>query len=334
MNQRGFAPIIIILIILGVLIVGGGVVYYVVNKVSTPVGISPTPIPSPVACTQEAKQCPDGSYVGRTGPHCEFAACPNKVISLDCKSDADCPSSSYTCEAIEGTGTVYPNNSQPPVYTITKGQCKLTVGNKCSVDSDCSSGLLCHSGVCTNPVGNQCGGTNDGSCPNGYQCIQACGPPVSRPGDPPPPYYCELNEIANKPRNCPICLASNTQISTPSGNINVRDIKIGTIVWSVNKKGEKINSTVLKTSNTPTPKTHQVVHLVLSNEREVWVSPNHPTINSLTGGELNTGDLYDGSYVVSAELVPYWDNKTYDLLPDSDTGYYFANGILLGSTLK
>lgn len=28
------------------------------------------------ACTQEAKLCPDGSYVGRTGPNCEFAACP------------------------------------------------------------------------------------------------------------------------------------------------------------------------------------------------------------------------------------------------------------------
>lgn len=30
----------------------------------------------PVFCTQDAKQCPDGSYVGRTGPSCEFAACP------------------------------------------------------------------------------------------------------------------------------------------------------------------------------------------------------------------------------------------------------------------
>ncbi|TSC75831.1 MAG: hypothetical protein G01um101430_1 [Parcubacteria group bacterium Gr01-1014_30] len=28
------------------------------------------------ACTQEAKLCPDGSYVGRTGPNCEFAECP------------------------------------------------------------------------------------------------------------------------------------------------------------------------------------------------------------------------------------------------------------------
>lgn len=30
----------------------------------------------PVACTMEAKICPDGSSVGRSGPKCEFAACP------------------------------------------------------------------------------------------------------------------------------------------------------------------------------------------------------------------------------------------------------------------
>jgi hypothetical protein len=39
----------------------------------------PTPAPSEpdmVACTMEAKLCPDGSYVGRQGPRCEFAPCP------------------------------------------------------------------------------------------------------------------------------------------------------------------------------------------------------------------------------------------------------------------
>ncbi len=35
---------------------------------------------SQVACTQEAMQCPDGSYVGRTGPNCEFAQCPAQNI--------------------------------------------------------------------------------------------------------------------------------------------------------------------------------------------------------------------------------------------------------------
>ncbi len=46
---------------------------------------SPEPVPvkntitdnNPVACTMEAKQCPDGSYVGRSGPKCAFAECPS-----------------------------------------------------------------------------------------------------------------------------------------------------------------------------------------------------------------------------------------------------------------
>ena len=32
----------------------------------------------PVACTEEAKICPDGSVVGRVGPKCEFSPCPTK----------------------------------------------------------------------------------------------------------------------------------------------------------------------------------------------------------------------------------------------------------------
>lgn len=31
--------------------------------------------PVEVVCTADAKLCPDGSYVGRTGPNCEFQ-CP------------------------------------------------------------------------------------------------------------------------------------------------------------------------------------------------------------------------------------------------------------------
>ncbi len=30
------------------------------------------------ACTMEARLCPDGSAVGRTGPNCEFALCPGE----------------------------------------------------------------------------------------------------------------------------------------------------------------------------------------------------------------------------------------------------------------
>jgi hypothetical protein len=40
----------------------------------------------PQTCTKEAKICPDGSAVGRTGSDCEFAPCPNGTgIPLDTK---------------------------------------------------------------------------------------------------------------------------------------------------------------------------------------------------------------------------------------------------------
>lgn len=32
----------------------------------------------PVFCTLDAKICPDGTAVGRTGPDCEFAPCPGE----------------------------------------------------------------------------------------------------------------------------------------------------------------------------------------------------------------------------------------------------------------
>ncbi|UPA22680.1 hypothetical protein K8942_00500 [Candidatus Peribacteria bacterium] len=32
-----------------------------------------------IACAMEAKLCPDGSYVGRQGPRCEFAPCPGQT---------------------------------------------------------------------------------------------------------------------------------------------------------------------------------------------------------------------------------------------------------------
>jgi hypothetical protein len=55
---------LIILISLGISIIFGVITYGVLN------------IQGRVACTMEAKLCPDGSSVGRTGPNCEFAQCP------------------------------------------------------------------------------------------------------------------------------------------------------------------------------------------------------------------------------------------------------------------
>lgn len=287
-----------------------------------------------IACTQEAKLCPDGSAVGRIEPDCEFAQCPtiNPLPVTECKKDSDCLSSNYVCQETQGTGTACPSidPSCTLTYTIIRGECKLKEGNRCSADLDCAAGNLCHKNICTSPIGRQCSGPSDTSCPTDFECVQGCGSPVGYPDEPPPPYFCQLKGYI---RRCPICLASNTSISTPSGDINVKNIKVGMHVWSLNKKGEKVVSTITKISSTNVIKTHKVVHLVLFDKREVWVSLNHPTINVLSVGELKVGDLYDGSKVWTSEFINYWDNKTYDILPDSETGYYWASGILLGSTL-
>src|SRR3989339_865250 len=42
-----------------------------------------------IACTEEAKLCPDGSYGGRTGPRCEFAQCPGEANNDLWKLSAD-----------------------------------------------------------------------------------------------------------------------------------------------------------------------------------------------------------------------------------------------------
>ncbi|MDP3646282.1 MAG: PKD domain-containing protein [bacterium] len=132
---------------------------------------------------------------------------------------------------------------------------------------------------------------------------------------------------------CPICLASNTKISTPTGELNVKDIKAGTIVWSQNARGEKIATPVIAVSHTPVPSNHQVIHVVFSDGREVWVSPGHPAADGLPVSQLRVGDSYDDSRIQSLDSVTYWDTATYDILPNSTTGFYWANGVLLGSTL-
>jgi hypothetical protein len=141
--------------------------------------------------------------------------------------------------------------------------------------------------------------------------------------------------VTNPPvGGCPICLASNTLIATPSGSVIVKDLRQGDMVWSEDSLGHRIVAPVKIVSSTEVPRDHQVVDLVLADGRQVFVSFNHPTIYGKPVGLLAPGDWYDGSQVHSSLLVPYWDTRTYDLLPESDTGAYWANGILLKSTLK
>jgi hypothetical protein len=133
---------------------------------------------------------------------------------------------------------------------------------------------------------------------------------------------------------CPICLAKGTLIDTPRGPIPVENLRIGDPVWTMNGSGERVAATILRTSRIPVPATHQVVHVTLSDGRELWASPGHPTTtDGRMLGDLVVNDRLDGGRVINVERLHYAGTATYDLLPSGDTGFYWANGILIGSTL-
>src|SRR6266852_2137374 len=104
---------------------------------------------------------------------------------------------------------------------------------------------------------------------------------------------------------CPICLADGTRIAQPVAMVGSMEVPSG----------------------------HVMVHLRLADGRELLVSPGHLTSDGRPLGSLGRGDALDGSTVTLWELVPYAGARTYDLLPAGPTGTYWANGILLSSTL-
>jgi hypothetical protein len=82
------------------------------------------------------------------------------------------------------------------------------------------------------------------------------------------------------------------------------------------------------------PPTASIVHLMLSDGREVMVSAPHPTTDGRTIGDLAVGDMLDGACVVKAESIPDDQPAKYDLLPAGETGSYSANGIPMNSTIE
>jgi len=86
------------------------------------------PLSQGVLCTMEAKQCPDGSYVGRIPPKCEFAPCPgvwppstDNVPSdwLTLVDDKQAVSFKYPSQL--STTYIHAEVNWPPKITVTEG---------------------------------------------------------------------------------------------------------------------------------------------------------------------------------------------------------------------
>ena len=127
----------------------------------------------------------------------------------------------------------------------------------------------------------------------------------------------------------PLCLSPDTRIKTPGIQKRIADIIIGDKVISEN--GEIVK--VKKTTQVEVRK-HKILKITFNDATILEISPGHPTGDGKEFNDLKIGSYLDGRMVIKIKKVPYNYKYTYDILPDSKSGKYYANGILVGSTLK
>ncbi len=133
--------------------------------------------------------------------------------------------------------------------------------------------------------------------------------------------------------SCPICLAKGTLIDTPNGLMRVEELTVDMLVWTLDENGQRDAARIIETGKTPVPTSFELLQITLADGRSVTGSPGHPAADGRFLGTLKPGDLLDGSLIVRIEAVAY-KGRTYDILPFGATGLYWADGILLASTLK
>jgi len=130
----------------------------------------------------------------------------------------------------------------------------------------------------------------------------------------------------------PICLSRGTLIDTINGPLPVEYVQTGIMVRTLDSAGKRLMP-VIKTSSTIVPLFFQVVKITLGDGRAITASPGHPSSERRPLNDYRVGDILDGGRVIKVERTVYEGTRTYDLLPAGGTGGYWANGILLGSTL-
>ena len=111
----------LIIISFGVLLIGAG--YFLQNKANTG--------SEPIFCTQDVKLCLDGSYVGRTGPKCDFRDCPDS-ISLPEGYALD----GYIIEEVLNNSCVVHSGCETPGEYLVQSRCPFTslcLDERCTV---------------------------------------------------------------------------------------------------------------------------------------------------------------------------------------------------------
>jgi hypothetical protein len=129
------------------------------------------------------------------------------------------------------------------------------------------------------------------------------------------------------------CASPDTPIATPTGERAIASLRPGDLVYSVD--GARIAAVpIVATHENAVGPAHRVVRVRLATGAVIEISRGHPTLDGRVFGDLRPGGRLGGVVVVDVETVPYAHTHTYDILPGSDSGGYFAGGALVGSTLR
>jgi hypothetical protein len=128
------------------------------------------------------------------------------------------------------------------------------------------------------------------------------------------------------------CASPDTPIATPKGYVAISELRDGDLVYSVDRAA--IRAVPIAMTHRNPVKDHEVVEVRLESGATLAVSASHPIAGGRTFGDLSAGALLGDSRIASVRRIPYAYSFTHDILPDSDTGTYFAAGVRLGSTLR
>jgi len=193
--------------------------------------------------------------------------------------------------------------------------------------------MLCTGGECISPpceatceAGASCCGTE--CCAAGQLCCDPQGPIEIGPRCTAP------DERGTCAMGCaPLCKCASpdTPIATEAGETAIAALRVGDLVYSIDRGRVKLVP-ILRTQRIPAIN-HQVVRVTLMTGSVLEISALHPTADGRSFGGLVRGGWLDGVEIRDVQTIPYRHAATYDILPDSDTGSYFAAGVLVASTL-
>jgi hypothetical protein len=199
----------------------------------------------------------------------------------------------------------------------------------------CTEGQACNEGVCGPPpcepnvfcIGTTfCCGTQ--CCPLGNICCVVPGPV-----GPDLPQCFEPDARGTCPLGCRTCRCASpdTPIATPDGERPIAELRVGDLVYSVDDLA--IVSVPIVAVHRQPANGHAVPRIALDDGRELDVSAGHPTADGRTFGDLVPGNRLGERTVTRVTNIAYRHPFTYDILPGSSSGTYFAAGALIGSTL-